>query len=78
MFNKLYLRIWKGLQIYIIFSSGSNLTEIRKFNDEIESHVRYLDSLNVKSDRYSALLVLMIMGKLRPQLKLTLSRNLKS
>ena len=78
MFNKLYLRIWKGLQIYIIFSSGSNLTEIRKFNDEIESHVRYLDSLNVKSDSYSALLVLMIMGKLRPQLKLTLSRNLKS
>ena len=66
------------MQIYIIFSSGSNLTEIRKFNDEIESHVRYLDSLNVKSDSYSALLVLMIMGKLRPQLKLTLSRNLKS
>ena len=78
MFNKLYLRIWKGLQIYIIFSSGSNLTEIRKFNDEIESHVRYLDSLNVKSDSYSALLVLMIMGKLPPQSKLALSRNLKS
>ena len=78
MFNKLYLRIRKGLQINIIFSSGSNLTEIRKFDDEIESHIRCLDSLNVKSYSYSALLVLMIMGKLPPQLKLALSRNLKS
>ena len=36
------------------FSSDSNLTEIRKFYDEIESHVRCLDSLNVKSNSYSA------------------------
>ena len=44
--------------------SDSNLTEIRKFHDEIESHVRCLDSLNVKSDSYSALPVPVIMGKL--------------
>ena len=59
-------------------SSDSNLTEIRKFYDEIESHVRCLDSLNVKSDSYSALLVPMIMGKLPSQLKLVVSRNLRS
>ena len=47
-------------------SSDSNLTEIRKFYSEIESHVRCLDSLNVKSDSYSALLVPMIMRKLPP------------
>ena len=46
-----------------------NLTEIRNFYDETESHVRCLDSLNVKSDSYSALLVPMIIGKLPPQLK---------
>ena len=57
-------------------SSDSNLTEIRKFYDEIESHVRCLDSLNVKSDSYSALLVPVIMGKLSPQLKFVVSRNL--
>ena len=45
-------------------SSDSNLTEIRKFYDEIESHVRCLDSLNVKLDSYSALPVPVIMGKL--------------
>ena len=59
-------------------SSNSNLTEIRQFYDEIESHVRCLDSLNVKSDCYSALLVPMIMGKLSPQLKLVVSRKLRS
>ena len=58
-------------------SSDSNLTEIRKFYDEIESHVRCLDSLNVKSDSYSALLVPMIIGKLPPQLKLPASRNIR-
>ena len=59
-------------------SSDSNLTEIRKFYDEIESHVRCLDSFNVKSNSYSALLVPMIMGKLPPQLKLVVSCNLRS
>ena len=54
-------------------SSDSNWTEIRKFYDEIES---YLDSLNVKWNSYSALLVPMVMGKLPPQLKLV-SRNLR-
>ena len=58
--------------------SDSNLTEIIKFYDEIESHVRCLDSLSVKSDSDSALLAPMIMGKLPPQLKLVLSRNLRS
>ena len=37
-----------------------------------------MDSLNVKSDSYSALLFLMIMKKLPPQLKLVVSRNLRS
>ena len=58
--------------------SDSNLTEIRKFYDETESHVKYLDKLNVKSESYSTLLVPMIMGKLPPQLKLVVSRNLRS
>ena len=61
-----------------IISSDSNLTEIRKFYDEIESHVRCLDNLNAKSDSYSALLVPMIMEKLPTQLKLAVSRNLRS
>ena len=59
-------------------SSDSSLTEIRKFYDEIKLHVRCLDSQNVKSDIHSALLVPMIMGKLPPQLKLVVSRNLRS
>ena len=58
-------------------SSDSNLTEIRKFYDEIESHFRCLDSLNVKSDSCSVLLVPMIMGKLPPQLKLVVRCNLR-
>ena len=59
-------------------SSDSNLTEIRKFYDEIESHVRCLDSLNAQSDSYRALLVPMIVQKLPPHLKLVVSRNLRS
>ena len=37
--------------------SDSNLTEIRKFYDKIESHVRCLNNLNVNSDSCSSLLV---------------------
>ena len=48
-------------------SSDSNLTEIRKFYDEIELDVRCFDSLNVKLDSYSALFLPIIMGKLPPQ-----------
>ena len=59
-------------------SSDSSLTKNRKFYDQIESHVRCLDSLNVKSDSYSALLVPVIMGKLPPHLKPAVSRNLRS
>ena len=59
-------------------SSDPNLTKIRKLYNEIDSHVTCLDSLNVKSDSYSALLVPMIMGKLPPQLKLFVSCNLRS
>ena len=59
-------------------SSDSNLTKIKKYYDKIESHARCLDSRNVKSDSYSALLVPMTMGKLPPQLKLVVSRNLRS
>ena len=58
-------------------SSDSNLTEIRKFHDKIESHVRCLDSLNVKSDSCSVLRVPMNMGKLPPQLKIIVSHNLR-
>ena len=56
-------------------SSDPSLTKIRKLYNEIDSHVRCLDSLNVKSDSYSALLA---MGKLPPQLKLFVSCNLRS
>ena len=59
-------------------SSDSSLTKNRKFYDQIVSHVRCLDSLNIKSDSYSALLVPIIMGKLPPRLKPAVSRNLRS
>ena len=39
---------------------------------------RCLDSLNVNSDSYNALLVPMIMGKLPPQSKLVVIHNLRS
>ena len=59
-------------------SSDSSLTKNRKFYDQIVSHVRCLDSLNIKSDSYSVLLVPIIMGKLPPRLKPAVSRNLRS
>ena len=63
-------RLAKGLSD---ISSDSNPTEIRQFYDKIESHVRCLDKLNVKSESYSTLFVPMVMGKLPPQLKLVVS-----
>ena len=56
-------------------SCDPNLTKIRKLYNEIDSRVRCLDSLNVKSDSYSALLA---MGKLPPHLKFFVSCNLRS
>ena len=50
----------------------------KNFYDQTESHVRCLDSSNVKSDCYSAPLVSMIMGKLPLQIKLVVSRDLRS
>ena len=57
----------KSLATLPNISSDSNLTEIRKFYDEIELDVRCFDSLNVKLDSYSALFLPIIMGKLPPQ-----------
>ena len=59
-------------------SSDSNLAGLTKFYDEIQSHARYLDSLDAKSYSHSKLLVPMVMGKLLIQLKLVVSRNLRS
>ena len=69
---KIGLEIRKSLKIYLIF----RWIQILKYYDKIKSHVRCLDSLNINSVSYSALLLQIIMGKLPPQ-KLVVKSNLR-
>ena len=77
MFSKLLSSHKEKLANLPNISSDLKSTEMRKFDDEIKSHVRCSDSLNVRSDSYSSLLVPMIMRKLPPQQKLVVCRYLR-
>ena len=58
--------------------SDKDLTGLRNFFDNIESHVRSLQGLGIESKNYGSLLTPIILERLTNQLKLTISRNLKS
>ena len=51
---------------------------MRKFFDNIESHVRSLQGLGIESKNYGSLLAPIILERLPHQLKLIISQNLKS
>ena len=59
-------------------TSDKDLTGLRKFFDNIESHVRSLQGLGIESKSYGSLLAPIILERLPDQLKLIISRNLKS
>ena len=52
-----------------------DLQGLRRLNDDIESHVRSLRSLDVDDDNYGSLLTPMIMERLPHQFKLTINRQ---
>ena len=52
-----------------------DLQGLRRLNDDIESHVRSLRSLDVDDDNYGSLLTPIIMERLPHQFKLTISRQ---
>ena len=52
-----------------------DLQGLRRFYDDIESHVRSLRSLDVDDDNYGSLLAPIIMERLPHQFKLTISRQ---
>ena len=55
---------------------GRNVQELRNLFDQIESHVRSLGSLNVKSGHYGPLLIPIILERLSDDIKLQISRSL--
>ena len=59
-------------------TSDKHLTRLRKFTDNIESHVRSLQGLGIERKSYGSLLAPIILERLPHQLKLIISRNLKS
>lgn len=54
-----------------------DLTALRRLYDDIESHVRSLNSLGIEGKDYGSLLNPIIMERLPHEIKLTVSRNLK-
>ena len=52
-----------------------DLQGLRRLDDDIESHVRSLRSLDVGDDNYGSLLTPIIMERLPHQFKLTISRQ---
>ena len=57
--------------------SDRDIIGIRKLYDDIESHVRSLDSLGIRGENYGSLLTPIIMDRLPHEFKLNVSRNLK-
>ena len=58
-------------------TSDRDVRSIRKFYDDIESHVRSMDGLGVNINDYGALLAPVIIERLPHQLKLVIGRNIK-
>ena len=59
-------------------TSDKDLTGLRNFFDNIESHVRSLQGLGIESKSYGSLLAPIILDRLPQELKLIIRRNLKS
>ena len=57
-------------------TTGRNVQELRNLFEQIESHVRSLGSLNVKSEHYGPLLIPIILKQLPDDIKLQISRTL--
>ena len=57
---------------------NDDLFGLRKFYDEVETNVRSLSNLGVKTESYSALLVSLVMEKLPQELRLLISRTIKT
>ena len=55
-----------------------DLVTLRKFYDDVESHVRSLKNLGVESESYGSLLSTVVMDKLPEEIKLIVSRNIKT
>ena len=58
-------------------TSEKDLSGMRRLYDDVENHVRSLQSLGIHGERYGPLLVPVIMDRLPHEFKLTISRNLK-
>ena len=58
-------------------SSDKDLSGIKRLYDEIEIHVRSLESLGIKGEHYSSLLSPVVMERLPPDFKRNISRELK-
>ena len=56
-------------------SSSGDIRSIRRLYDTIESHIRGLKTLGVKSESYGCLLVPVIMNKIPEEMRLIVSRN---
>ena len=58
--------------------SDKNLRGLRRLDDEVESHIRSLSALGVVSDSYGAMLAPVLLKKLPPDVRLTISRKTAS
>ena len=55
---------------------GRNVKDLRQLFDQVESHVRSLGTLNVRSEHYGPLLIPIILERLPEDIKLQISRAL--
>ncbi|XP_003391348.1 PREDICTED: uncharacterized protein LOC100639084, partial [Amphimedon queenslandica] len=58
--------------------SDQKLGMLRKLYDKVETHIRSLEALGIKADTYGGLLCPILIKKLPPEMKLTISRKLSS
>ena len=57
--------------------NSEDVKALRKFYDDVESHVRRLSTLGIEMENYGALISTLILEKLPPELKLAITRNIK-
>ena len=58
--------------------SMSNVHDLRKLYDKVESSIRNLNSLGISSETYGAFLVPLLTGKLSTSLRLSVARKMTS
>ena len=75
--NQAIISAYMNTLVKLPFVNNENVKALRKFYDDVESHVRSLSTLGIKMENYGASISTLILEKLPPEAKLVITGNIK-